>query len=94
MPTESVHLPILREMFPQKVNLSVAEAAGLIGWTPASLKNALAPGRRTPLLRSVKIGRLRVVPIVALADFLDERLAASAVPKTPMGRPRKSGGAS
>lgn len=83
----SVHLPLLRDMFPNTLNISVAETARVIGWTPGSLRNEIA---KLPL-RSVKIGRRRMVPIAELARFLDERLKAASRP--PMGRPRKSGGA-
>jgi hypothetical protein len=74
-------------MFPNTLNISVAETARVIGWTPGSLRNEIA---KLPL-RSVKIGRRRMVPIAELARFLDERLKAASRP--PMGRPRKSGGA-
>jgi hypothetical protein len=86
----SVHLPLLRDMFPHTLNLSVADAARVIGWAPGSLRNAIS--KHTAPLRCTQVGRRRMVPVIEVARFLDERLAASA--RAHMGRPRKSGGAS
>ncbi len=85
----SVHLPLLRDMFPKTLNISVSDAAGVIGWQCGSLKNELA--RPHPILRSVKIGRRRMVPLVDLARYLDGLSTATTPPKS-MGRPRKGGG--
>jgi hypothetical protein len=92
MPTvqkDSIHLPILREMFPKQLNLFIPDAAAVIGWAAGSLRNNLRSSR--PILRAVKIGRNRMVPLVTLAAYLDG--LTDVADTKPMGRPRKSGGA-
>lgn len=87
---ESPHLSLLREMFPQQITISVAEAARTIDWAPTSLVNNLS--RPRPLFRSLKIGDRRVVSLIDLAAFLDARAEAATQPTKPAGRPRRGAG--
>ncbi len=97
----SPSLALLREMFPARLALSFAEAAPLINTTAGAMRNRHAAGRLP--IRVKRLGRRVLIPVVALAEYLDQQ--GNAPPPRPAptspdrarvrrgpgpGRPRKA----
>ena len=82
MPTS---LDLLLKQFPGKLFLSVAEAGRAEGRCPKTTRNEIALGVYP--VKTVKIGRRRLIPIVEFASYLD----SLTTPKAGVGRPRNSG---
>ena len=75
-------LGILQEAFPKKLFLSINDAAAALSRSPGALRNEISLGRFP--VRTVKIGRRRLVPIISLAHYMDSLVDGKPQP----GRPR------
>ena len=81
MPTS---LELLLKQFPGKLFLSVAEVGRAEGRCPKTTRNEIALGIYP--VKTVKIGRRRLIPIVEFASYLDSLTTPAPRP----GRPRSS----
>ena len=77
-------LELLVRQFPGKLFLSVKETGLASGRSPKTVRNEIALGVFP--VKSVKIGRRRLIPIADLAAWLD-----AVIDPNPVGRPRSSG---
>lgn len=81
----SNNLELLNRLFPGQAFISIADAAHACTLSHKTIRNRIAQGTwPTP---TVKLGTRRVIPVAALADFLDDLTD----PKPGVGRPRNSG---
>ena len=81
---QSSNFALLTQLFPGQALLSVEQAARAAGLAPGTLRNEIARG--TASLRTTKIGRRRLIPLDALAAYLD----ALTQPAPRPGRPRST----
>lgn len=80
------HLDILREAFGDRLVVSIAEAAALLGWHPQSIRNAISKGRwPTP---TVKVGGKVSITVASLAALTGGTMEA-AQPAKPTTQPPK-----
>ena len=79
------NLDLLKELFPNKVTLSIDEVAGVLGISTSSIYHKRCSGDFR--LREVKIKGKVLYPILAVAEWLDGKTPAP--PKKNRGRPTK-----
>ena len=80
----SQNLDLLVRQFPGKILLSLSEAGLATGRCGKTVRNEIALGIFP--VQTVKVGKRRLVPIAALAEYLDSLTTPSRGP----GRPRSA----
>ena len=90
-------LDVLREDYPGQAVLDTVQIARVLSKTgkagPQTIRNQISAGKFPLQDRLRKVGGVWVLPIVAVADWLDGTIPApqdSAPAKKKVGRPRKS----
>ena len=77
-------LALLVQQYPGRVFLSVAETAHATGQSHCTIRNEIALGIFP--VRTIKLGRRRLIPLTDLATYLDTLTTPAPRP----GRPRSS----